>query len=84
MHRYIFISILFLFVHSCSNNISSDSRDVTNVEINGNQFISVDPLKAIEEEIIKNPNSTNVYLKEHYTIKIKENSVKQSKTLIGH
>ena len=63
MLRYILISTLFLLVQSCTNNTSLVNQEETNVENNSNQQLSIDPLKAIEEEIIKNPNSINVYLK---------------------
>ena len=68
MLRYILISTLFLLTQSCTNNGSSGNQEETNVESTGNQQISLDPLEAIEEEIIRNPNSTNVYLKRalHY------------------
>ena len=63
MLRYILISTLFLLIQSCTNNVSSDNQEETNVESVDKQQISIDPLEAIEEEIIRNPNSTNVYLK---------------------
>ena len=63
MLRYIIISTFFLLVQSCTNNTSLVNQEETNVENNSNQQPSIDPLEAIEEEIIKNPNSINVYLK---------------------
>ena len=63
MLRYILISTLFLLIQSCTNNVSSDNQEETNVESTDSQQISIDPLEVIEEEIIRNPNSTNVYLK---------------------
>ena len=63
MLRYILISTLILLFQSCTNNTSLVNQEETNVENNSNQLPSIDPLEAIEEEIIKNPNSINVYLK---------------------
>ncbi|MEC7005751.1 MAG: hypothetical protein VXW95_05920, partial [Bacteroidota bacterium] len=63
MLRYILISTLILLFQSCTNNTSLVNQEETNVENNSNQQLSFDPLEAIEEEIIKNPNSINVYLK---------------------
>ena len=63
MLRHILISTLFLLVQSCTNNNSLVNQEETNVENNSNQLPSIDPLEVIEEEIIKNPNSINVYLK---------------------
>ena len=47
-------------VQSCTNNTSLVNQEETNVENNSNQLPSIDALEAIEEEIIKNPNSINV------------------------
>ena len=63
MPKYIYISVLFLCFQSCTSDISSDDHEESNVEGQNSQFIPTDPLEAIENEIIKNPNSTNVYLK---------------------
>tara|TARA_Y100001933_G_scaffold110662_1_gene110747 strand:+ start:211 stop:1281 length:1071 start_codon:yes stop_codon:yes gene_type:complete len=65
MHKLVYIFIALILIQCESNDSQNSSNSLSDDDqLNHSaQLVEIDPLRAIEKEIIENPNSTNVYLK---------------------